>query len=273
MKRILKTEKKKDIPYSMYIDTHTHLHHRRFDKDRKQVLEQMEAVGIQAFLEVAMDLESNAVMREKLREAPIQVRFTAGVHPGAVEELPEKPDEVLQQIATYLKDENTVAVGEAGLDYCRADQAEIQAVQRVWFHRFIELARTEKLPLVLHIRDAHEDALQILREHGSEHRGVVHCFQGSWAEAEQYMKLGLYIGLGGLITREDKELEEVVRKLPLERILLETDSPYVTPKPKKGRNTPVNIPEIARCLARLRRVSAEEIAMETAENAKRLFGM
>lgn len=100
----------------MYIDTHTHLHHRRFDKDRKQVLEQMADVGIQAFLEVAMDLESNAVMREKLREAPMQVRFTAGVHPGAVEKLPEKPDEVLQQIAAYLKDENTVAVGEVGLD-------------------------------------------------------------------------------------------------------------------------------------------------------------
>ena len=95
----------------MYIDTHTHLHHRRFDKDRKQVLEQMEAVGIQVFLEVAMDLESNAIMREKLREAPMQVRFTAGVHPEAVEKLPEKPDEVLQQIAAYLKDENTVAVG------------------------------------------------------------------------------------------------------------------------------------------------------------------
>ena len=90
----------------MYIDTHTHLHHRRFDKDRKQVLEQMEAVGIQVFLEVAMDLESNAIMREKLREAPMQVRFTE-----AVEKLPEKPDEVLQQIAAYLKDENTVAVG------------------------------------------------------------------------------------------------------------------------------------------------------------------
>ena len=87
----------------MYIDTHTHLHHRRFDKDRKQVLEQMEAVGIQVFLEVAMDLESNAIMREKLREAPMQVRFTAGVHPEAVEKLPEKPDEVLQQIAAYLK--------------------------------------------------------------------------------------------------------------------------------------------------------------------------
>ena len=203
--RNLKTEKKKDIPYSMYIDTHTHLHHRRFDKDRKQVLEQMEAVGIQAFLEVAMDLESNAVMREKLKEAPMQVRFTVGVHPGAVEKLHEKPpDEVLQQIATYLKDENTVAVGEVGLDYCRADQAEIQVIQRVWFHRFIELAGTEKLPMVLHIRDAHEDALQILREHVSEHRGVVHCFQGSWTEAEQYLKLGLYIGLGGLITREDK---------------------------------------------------------------------
>lgn len=186
VKRILKTEKKKDILYPMYIDTHTHLHHRRFDKDRKLVLEQMEAVGIQAFLEVAMDLESNAIMREKLREAPMKVRFTAGVHPGA---------------------------------------------------------RTEKLPLVLHIRDAHEDALQILRGHGSEHRGVVHCFRA------------------------------VVRKLPLERILLETDSPYVTPKPKKGRNTPVNIPEIARCLARLRRVPAEEIAMVTTENAKRLFGM
>ena len=182
VKRILKTEKKKDIPYSMYIDTHTHLHHRHFDKDRKQVLEQMEAVGIQVFLEVAMDMESNAVMREKLRKATMQVRFTAGVHPGAIEKLPEKPDEVLQQIAMYLKDENTVAVGEVGLDYCRSDQAEIQAVQRVWFHRFIELARTEKLPLVLHIRDAHEDALQILREHGSEHRGVVHCFQGSRSE-------------------------------------------------------------------------------------------
>lgn len=143
----------------------------------------------------------------------------------------------------------------------------------MWFHRFIELARTEKLPLVLHIRDAHEDALQILREHGSEHRGVVHCFQGSWAEAEQYLKLGLYIGLGGLITREDKELEAVARKLPPERILLETDSPYVTPKPKKGRNTPANIPEIAERLADIRKTSVEEIIMVTAENAKRLFGM
>ena len=126
---------------------------------------------------------------------------------------------------------------------------------------------------MLHIRDAHEDALQIPREHGSEHRGVVHCFQGSWAEAEQYLKLGLYIGLGGLITREDKELEEVVRKVPLERILLETDSPYVTPKPKRGRNTPANIPEIAERLADIREDLGQEIIMVTAENAKRLFGM
>ncbi len=256
----------------MFIDTHAHLHHTRFDKDRDEVISQMEQQDVRRFLEVSIDLESNFRMRELLKDIP-GIKFTAGVHPTRIWNTQESPEMITDQIIRFARMQDTVAIGEVGLDHHVPGTEELWGIQEEWFHRFIDLSQEEGLPMVLHIRQAHEDGIRILREHGNYHRGVVHCFEGSWEVAKQYIDMGLSLGIGGFITMENPKLEDAVRRVPLDFILLETDSPFVTPKPLTGRNTPANIPMIAGKLAGIKGISLEEVETVTTRNAVKLFGL
>lgn len=256
----------------MYFDTHTHMHHKRFNKDREDIIWQMEQINIRWFVEMPIDYESNSVMREKLKNIS-NVRYATGIHPTRIEKISHSSERLLDDITMYARMANTVAIGEVGLDHHIHGTEALWKIQEEWFHRFIELAQKEQLPMVLHIRQAYEDAVRILKVHGKDHKGVVHCFDGSWEEAKQYLNMGLYLGIGGFVTMGNLDLEDTVQKTPLEFIVLETDCPFVTPKPFTGRNTPLNIPNIAQKLADIKRISAEEVEYVTTQNAIRLFGL
>lgn len=251
----------------MYIDTHTHLHHNRFDKDRREVIEQMKEAGVNYVIENPIDYESNWIMKEKLKEFD-NVSFVTGIHPTRVFEAKE---EWMDEIQKFAMEETTVAIGEAGLDYHISGTEHTWDNQKIWFQKFIDLAEELKKPLVLHIRDAFDDALEILKKNKGKYQGVVHCFNGNKYQAEEFLKIGLYLGIGGAITRDNPELKEALVYIPIDRIILETDCPFVTPKPYSGRNHPSYIPYIASILANQKGIRVDEVEKITTENTKHLF--
>ena len=254
----------------MLIDTHSHLHHSSFNKDRKEIITQMCEKNI-TFVEVPIDFNSNFVMREKLKKIP-NVRFAVGIHPTRVWKIQGSSELILRHIIRFARRENTVAIGEVGLDY-HIGTEESWSDQEKWFHHFIEIAQQEDLPMILHIRQAYKEAIGVLKEHGDDHRGVVHCFQGDWEEAKQYIDLGLFLGMGGFITKGYPDLEDTVKKMPLDVMVLETDCPFITPEPLSGRNTPLNIPLIAQRIADIKGISVAKVEKVTTQNAIRLFGL
>ena len=166
-----------------------------------------------------------------------------------------------------------MAVGEIGLDYYWDNESH--EVQKKWFVRQLNLARELDLPVIIHSRDAAEDTLNIMKEHGKGLRGVIHCFSYSKELAEEYEKMGFYIGIGGVVTfKNGKKLKEIAATIPLERILLETDCPYLAPEPHRGkRNSSLYIPHIAQEIADLRGITYEEVVAQTELNGKELFNI
>jgi TatD DNase family protein len=170
--------------------------------------------------------------------------------------------------------EKTVAVGEIGLDYYWDKEPEVQKNQRYWFGRQLKLARETALPVIIHSRDAAADTMQVMREqHAEDIPGVVHCYSYSREMAEEFVRMGYYIGVGGVVTfKNAKKLVETVQAIPLESILLETDSPYMAPEPHRGtRNDSRNIPFVIAKIAELKGVEPQEVERVTEENAYRLF--
>ena len=167
-----------------------------------------------------------------------------------------------------------VAIGEVGLDYYWDKESEVQKNQRVWFGRQLELARELGLPIIIHSRDAAADTMQVMKEHHAEEiPGVIHCYSYSKELAQEFIKMGYYIGVGGVVTfKNAKKLVETVEAIPLERILLETDSPYMAPEPYRGkRNSSLYLPYVVEKIAQIKGVSTEEVERITEENARRLF--
>lgn len=267
----------------MFFDTHMHGNHPRMGKGYRRSLEEAYDRGVTRMLCVPITLESNDTIHRDLGEFP-GMSFAAGLHPNCVsveEASDEWIDKVLRQAIAHYR---PAAIGETGLDYHYENPDKER--QALWFRRHIgyaspgELAgmgvdRPEGLPLILHIRDAYEDGLKILREEsGGQYRGVLHCFAADFETAMQYIELGFHIGISGDVTYPEKEmLREAVRKMPLERIVLETDCPFKRPAGvEKGPNTPLYIPAIAREVAEIKGVPMEEVERVTWENGVRLFG-
>lgn len=255
----------------MYIDTHTHLHHKFFNKDRADLICRMKKCGVMKYLEIPIGFESNFVMREKLKEFP-GAKFAVGVHPTRLWKN-QNSDIWMKYFREFAGMEDTPAIGEVGLDHHIPGTEKMWAIQSEWFHRFIDLADEFDKPLVLHIREAEEEAVGILRKHGSYHKGVVHCFTGDYELARQYMEMGLHLGIGGIVSRDCPELKEAVRKIPLSSIVLETDCPFLAPEPLRGRNTPENIPAIAGIIAELKDIDVNTVETVTTRNAEILFGI
>lgn len=251
----------------MIFDSHAHYDSHQFDEDRHELLLSMQENGIGTIVNCAADWESLTEVVEMAQCYP-HVYAAVGLHPDEVGELDEERFAFLKQ---QCQKEKVVAVGEIGLDYYW-DTAS-HDVQKKWFVRQLELAKELDLPVIIHSRDAAEDTWNVMKEHAQGLRGVIHCFSYSKEMAEEYVKMGFHIGIGGVVTfKNGKKLKEVAQVVPLDRILLETDCPYLAPEPFRGkRNSSLYIPYIAQAIADIKGITYNEVVAQTAKNAKELF--
>ena len=254
----------------MLVDTHCHVQTRQFDKDRTEVLDRALEAGVQTLVCVGYDEPTNRGAQALLtaHDPRLTTYATAGLHPHDAKDLTPA---ILADIESLARSGNIVAIGECGLDFYRNLSTPEQ--QRDAFAAQIELAASLDMPLVVHDRDAHESVIEMLRQHGAR-RGVMHCFSGNWPLARACLDLGFYISIAGPITFQNasEELREVVRRTPANRLVVETDCPYLTPQPFRGkRNEPALVRLVAEKTARLRGEDFDAFATQSTANAKALF--
>lgn len=249
-------------------DSHAHYDSERYDEDRDAVLSQMPQNGICAVVNCASDVDS-ACKSIYLAEKYPFIYAAVGIHPHEAEAVADNYLSVLKELS---KHEKVVAIGEIGLDY-HYDFSP-RDIQKGVLCEQIKLAKELNLPVILHDREAHGDMYEIL-ENLRPQKGVMHCFSGSVELMKQSVKLGLYIGLGGAVTFKNARVPlEVAQAVPLDRLLLETDAPYMTPVPYRGeRNNSKFIELVAEKIAEVRGITAEEVCAAAEENAKRLFNL
>ena len=254
----------------MIFETHAHYDDEKFDGDREELIAKLPEAGIGHVINVGASIESTKTTLELVKKHDFMYA-AVGVHPSDVDGLNE---ETFAWLAEQTRLDKTVAVGEIGLDYYWDKEPEVQKNQRIWFQKQMELAREADLPVIIHSRDAAEDTMRIMKEvHAEEIPGVIHCYSYSPEMAKEFVKMGYYIGVGGVVTfKNAKKLVQTVQEIPIERILLETDCPYMAPEPHRGtRNSSLNLPYVAAKIAQLKGISAEEVISITEQNAYRLF--
>ena len=266
-----------EIPLLMLIDTHAHLYLDAFTEDLEAVIERARAIGVERMLLPAIDLPSiHSALA--LCERFDGLYAMAALHPCEVKEASEQDFEV---VATLSEHERVVAIGETGLDY-HWDRS-FDDRQQQFLHRHVELATERRLPLVLHNRKAFDDLIGIVEEsldpcvdpsqESDRLRGVFHCFTGTPEEARRVIRAGFAVGIGGVLTFRNANLAESVRDIPLDRIVLETDAPYLAPMPHRGRrNEPAYVRLVAERLAAAKGLPVWEVAEVTSRTARRIFG-
>lgn len=254
----------------MLFNTHSHVDNsRQFDGDRDQVMARAREMGVSKLVVIGFHLEAIPVSL-RFAEAYDWVHAAVGIHPTDALEWSDKAEQAIRQAAEHSK---VCAIGEIGLDYYWKDKAPFD-VQRDVFRQQIRVAKALKLPIVIHDRDAHHDVARILEEeHAEDVGGIMHCFAGDWAIAERCLALGFYLGVGGTVTYKNNQVgQDVVRKAPLERLVLETDDPYLAPVPFRGkRNEPGYVRYVAEFVSALRGMTVEEVAKATLENGIQAF--
>lgn len=255
---------------ALLFDSHCHLDDDKFDGDRDQLISSLPGLGIGWCLTVGSDLDSSRANIQLAAEHDF-LYAAAGVHPhGAA----EAPGDYLQQLYSLLDQPKVVAVGEIGLDF-HYDFSPRDVQQRL-LQEQLDVAYERRLPAIIHVRDAHGPMIELLRQRqGRLSGGVIHCFSGSAESALEYVRLGMMVSFAGSLTfKTARRLREAAIALPADSILIETDSPYLSPEPMRGRrNTPANVRHTCALLAELRGMSYEEAASLTAQNARRLFGL
>ena len=252
----------------MIFESHAHYDDEAFDSDRSELLSQCRNQGIEYIVNVSASLGSVKSTLALAEEYPF-IYAAVGIHPDEVGELNEENFAWLKAQCRHPK---TVAVGEIGLDYYW--DKENHETQKYWFRRQMDLAKELELPIIVHSREACADTLEeIKKAHTPKLKGVIHCFSYAPETAREYLKMGYYIGVGGVVTfKNAKKLKEVVKMLPPERILLETDCPYLAPVPNRGkRNSSLNLPYVAEAVAELKGMETEEVIRITNENARKLY--
>ncbi len=257
---------------NLLIDTHTHLDFPQFDNDRERVIERAAATGVRAIVDIGTDLASSQAA-VALADTYPQIYAAVGVHPHDARTVTGKLLGELRALALHPK---VVAIGEIGLDFYRDLSPRDQ--QRQAFEQQLALASEVGKPVVIHDRDAHSEVMATLRRWAaSSHQpaGVLHCFSGDLAMAQEAIELGFYISIAGPVTfKNDKRLHELVRQLPLEKLLVETDCPYLTPHPHRGkRNEPAYVKLVAQEVAHIKGLSLEEVGRITSDNAQALFAL
>lgn len=267
----------------MLIDTHSHLNFNSFKDDAHKVIERCLAEDVW-MINVGSNLITSRRALELAQAYEKGVYASVGLHPinlntGLIKVRPEADDFfekefVYNEYKELARNSKVVAIGETGLDYwtkpkSKVKQAEFKKKQKDLFLQQLKLAKELNLPVIIHCRMAFDDLLEVLNE--KTFKGVIHCFTGTWEQAEKLMKLGFHLGFNGIIFKLD--LNEVIKKTPLERILIETDCPYLTPPMKIGRNEPGYIEDVVQRIAEIRGEGFEEIARASSKNAQKLFGI
>lgn len=249
-------------------DTHAHLIDERFDEDREKLIRAMPSQGIGYLIECSA-AEDESIRAVALAHEHAMIYAAVGVHPHAAKEWNEQTKSVLKSLAKQPK---VVAIGEAGLDY-HYDNSP-RDIQKEVFEKQIQLAMEVDLPLIVHSRDAMADTLELLEKYPQQ-RVLLHCYSGSVETAKRLLQMGAYIAIGGAVTfKNAKKTVEVAKMLPLDRLVIETDSPYLAPVPHRGeRNSPEYVRFVAEKIAEIREVDVEVIAEATTANAKRFFGI
>lgn len=252
----------------MIFESHAHYDDEVFDEDREELLTSLREHGIDKVINIGASLDSCERTLQLMKQYPF-IYGAMGVHPSETEELNEEN-------FTWLREkcgaDKVVAVGEIGLDY-HWPEPEVH-VQKLWFEKQMELAREVKLPVIIHSRDAAKDTLDMMQAlRAGEIGGVIHCYSYTKEMAREYLQMDYYFGIGGVITfKNAKKLKEAVEYIPMDKILLETDSPYLAPEPNRGkRNSSLNLPYVAQEIAEIKGISYEDVVRITEENAERLF--
>ena len=253
------------------VDSHTHLNSTRFQDDVGETIERAHAAGVTRLINMGDTLASSARAVELAAQYGTRGVYAAvGIHPEEAFELTGKED---AQLADWTRAEHVVAIGEIGLDYYWEKDEGRRALQRRIFVRQLDLARQLHLPVCIHDREAHGDTLAILKKEGHGIEGVLHCFSGSLEMAKETVKLGYHLGVDGPLTYKNAaKLPEIVQEIPLEWLLVETDAPYMTPVPFRGkRNEPAYVRYVAEKMAAFRGIPFEAVAEATTANAVRLY--
>jgi len=252
----------------LIFDTHAHYDDERFDEDRDTLLKQLHQEGISYILNASASPESLEDSIELSEKYPF-IYAALGIHPHDADKMNE---DLIDKIRVLSKKDKVVAIGEIGLDYYYDNSP--RDTQKYWFERQIELAKELKLPIIIHDRDAHEDTVNILKKtDAGQVGGIFHCFSGSAQMALDMIKLNMYISIGGPVTfKNARKTIEVVQAVPLEKLLVETDSPYLSPEPFRGkRNNSGYLVHIIRKIAEIKGISESEVAEATLANAKKVF--
>lgn len=254
----------------MLFDSHAHYNDSRFDDDRFMLLDKMEESGV-GFIVNAADSMRSIENILPLCEKYGFLYASVGVHPEEVMELNEAD---MQRLKEYSKHKKVVAIGEIGLDYHYDDVP--RDIQKKWFDRQLTLSEEVNLPVIIHDRDAHRDCLDILAKHDIKRTGgVMHCYSGTAEMAKEVLELGMYFGFGGTLTfKNAKKTQKAAEEIPIERILLETDCPYLAPEPYRGtKNSSLLLRFVAEKLANLKGISVSDVERITTENAKKFYGI
>lgn len=254
----------------MYIDSHAHLDDGRFDIDRDEIIKALKDEGIEIVLNPGADLETSKKSVE-LANSYDCIYAAVGCHPHDSKYMTDETMDIFRELA---KNNKVLAIGEIGLDYYY-DNSD-RETQKIWFRKQIILARELDMPYIVHDRDAHGDIIQIMKEeYCSNSRGILHCFSGSVEMAKEFVKMGFMISLGGPVTFKNAKTPKLVAKeIPLEHLLIETDSPYLAPEPFRGkRNESAYVKYVAAEIAKIKDIPVEEVREQTSINFKRLFNL
>lgn len=250
----------------MYFESHAHLDDKRFKEDREELLGLLPSCGIDYVVNVGCDLKSSK-QSIRLAERYDYIFASVGIHPHELYDMSSQTIEELRRLSQHKK---VVAIGEIGLDYYY--DTHPRELQQFWFRQQLRLAESVNKPVIIHSRDASQETFDIMST-SNVRKGVIHCYSGSAPMAVEYAKMGFYIGIGGVVTFPNaKKMVEVVDAVPLEKILIETDSPYLAPAPNRGkRNDPRNLEYIVTKIAEIKNISPKNVANITSRNAQNLF--
>ncbi|WP_366923400.1 TatD family hydrolase [Metallumcola ferriviriculae] len=254
----------------MLFDSHAHLGDKRFQSDLEEVISRAKENGVTRILNVGYDLEASRTSVQ-LAEKYDNIYAAVGIHPHDADSVTQ---ETLAQLRDLAKREKVLALGEMGLDYYR--NLSPKNVQQQVFSQQINLAKELKMPIIVHDRDAHQDTIDMLKKEGADQvGGILHCFSGSWQMAKQCLELGFYISLAGPVTFKNAHRpQEIAKMVPVNRLLVETDCPYLAPEPKRGkRNEPGYVCYIAEKIAEIKHISLAELAFITYNNTNTILGL
>ena len=252
----------------MYFDSHAHYDSRKFNPDREALLKSLPSKGVLGVINAGANMPSSKASI-KLAETYPFIYAAVGVHPHDTKKMNEHDIDTLRQLCQH---EKTVAIGEIGLDFYH--DFSPRDVQRKWFVKQLQLAKELQMPVIIHSRDSAAETMQVIEESGVRN-GVLHCYSGALPMALDYVKLGFYIGIGGVVTFHNaKKTREVAANIPLQNLLIETDAPYLAPVPERGKRNDSSLLEyVVDEIANLREITPEKVATASAENARRLFAI